>query len=302
MAQVAWQCGIFATREAALTDPQGRVNPYFISRSVIFGELLESEMGPPVGGVPRTSIRVIITTARSNVADAGTVINRDGNPADTDPFPTRTCFLVQNPVSGAYDGSPNPTSDGMTGRFVVFRARNQGNTGEGIATVQADGFVSQRVALRSSGNIGVVSLVRGTDPGLADAGMIPQRNFERDVYPLFTSLYCSTCHSRGQPGFEQSTLRGGRDAGDGGGGVHLDLSGTPDQVYASLMAIDDGAASNCAVQPARLCIASPPDSLVLKKPLRDPAAQAVHALQAFEDTTDPNYQTILQWIEQGASR
>jgi hypothetical protein len=191
----------------------------------------------------------------------------------------------------------------------MFRMRNPSTgTGQGLARVQVTGFVSKSLTLQS-GNIGVVRLQAGMDP----PPEIVTRSFQNDIYPLFNELGCAGCHTPPDgPGFVQSPTRCGQ---------HLDLSASVDKVYASLTAQGDydsgvcdagiaDAAPNAPADggtpcnpPQRICLSSPESSLVLKKPLAAvPPLVPDHPNTSFDGVSDPNYQAILQWIQQGARR
>ena len=270
MAQVAYQCGLFPTLDAALQQG-GFVNTYFTQRSPIFGTLTDTA-GQPLAGVGRAAIKV----------DLGGYTNPNAGDSD----PAKVCFLVRDNTAGQYAGSSNAMSD-ATGRFVVFRNRNLTETGQGLAVVHATGFAPQSVRLRSSGNIGVVTLAQGVD---SSPPAMPL--FATDVYPLFAKLGCKGCHvPPSGPGFLQSAVRGG---------MHLDLSGTPSQVYASLSA---GGVAGCdnAATPQRLCPPLPGASLLLKKPLAETSpTPSDHQVDVFDSVNDPDYKTISQWIANGA--
>lgn len=275
MAQVAYQCGLFASLDAALQQG-GFVNPYFTERSTVFGTLVNAS-GQPVAGVARAAISV----------DLGGYVNPGAG--DTDPNPAKVCFLVRDATSGQYIGSANAASD-ATGRFVVFRLRNNiaGGPGQGLAVVHAIGYAPQSVRLRSSGNIGVVTMTVGVD---TMPPAVPV--FMTDVFPLFAKLGCRGCHFPPTgPGYVNSVVRGG---------MHLDLSGTPAQVYASLSAGGSAGCDNPAT-PQRLCPNAPAASLLLKKPLAEVFPEPTdHQIDGFADSNVPDYRTIFRWIQNGAA-
>ncbi len=64
-------------------------------------------------------------------------LNYNQNQSDTSPYPTTICFLEPDPPTGEYRGvNANKTT---SGRFVVFRARNDLGTGTGMGEVRTRG-------------------------------------------------------------------------------------------------------------------------------------------------------------------
>jgi hypothetical protein len=291
VATVAAQCGIFATMNDALYDknPDGGVseyaNGYFVTRSTIFGELRDGN-GQPVANIPASALHVVL----------GGWTNYAGNPSDTDAHPAKVCFLDVDPTTHTYVGTTG-TKSTATGRFVVFRLRNMATaTGDGPAVVHVKDdtvnppttFAPAPIYLLSSGSLGVVTLTLGPDPD--PPVIIPTRSFATDIYPLFAKLGCRDCHQPGQQGYEMSPPRGPMN-------LHLDLSGSVMNTWTSLQA---GGQANCGdpTMPARVCPSNPPKSLLLQRPLTENPPD--HPNASFDDTSDPDYQKILQWITQGA--
>jgi hypothetical protein len=288
LANVAYQCGLFATAaEAATTlntvSNTRHVNFYFTQRSTVIGTLLGSG-DKPMSGVSRGSIS--ISMAATSMAPFP---NKDTAPTAAEPYPPRVCFLDADQASGQFVGTKADAST-STGKFIVFRVQNTRGTGEGTATVRATGFVSESVILPSTGNIGVVALRQGQDAIPVEMN----RSFERDVYPLFTKYVCIGCHSPGNDGFTMSKPRGAMS-------LRLDLSDTPMNVWLTLTT---GGFMDCAdTTPARVCPPSPDASLLLKKPLAETGdTMQDHANTSFQTTADPDYRIIADWIKQGAMR
>jgi hypothetical protein len=277
MAQVAYQCGIFSTPAAAEMS-MGATNSYFLKRSTIFGKLVDAT-GTPKSGVAKTAITVNIDGWE----------NKDPNPNDSDAQPTKVCFLDAG-SSGTYIGTSSTMSLG-TGVFAVFRVRDPDSPdagtfglGNGIARVQATGFVSQTVNLPASGNIGVVTLPTGQDP---------TPSFQNDVFPIFRALQCSSCHAPGS-----ATADAGVGYADSPQHLDLSLSKTAPQIYQELIAdsvVDGGSCASATPIPI-LCHSMPAMSLLLENLL----GQNNHPEMFVTDTTDTNYQTILRWISAGA--
>lgn len=105
----------------------------------------------------------------------------------------------------------------------------------------------------------------GTDP--LEPGSHPAPTFSRDVYPIFASR-CTPCH---QPG------------------------GIANRPWASPTAADSFAA---LTQFGVLDRTTPSQSRVLLKPLGVLRMGAGFVI--FSDTSDPDYQTLLKWLEAGA--
>lgn len=266
MAKVAYECGLFASLEEAIGN--GAVNTYFTQRSTVFGQLVDSD-GHGVATVSRQAIQVEI---------GGKANSHDNMVADDDPNRAFVCFLDEDPDTGTYVGTTEDFST-ETGRFVMFRARNADGLGQGQAIVRVSGFDDAAVNLKSTGNIGVVELLRNDDP-------IP-RDFAIDVYPIFTSHTCVGCHSNGGP---DSAVNSGFQA---------DWSLSPREVWDNLV----GPGTTCPdpTTPVRVCTDDPEISLLVTRPLTDPPdAPDGHPAEIFPSLDDPSLQIILQWIEQGA--
>jgi hypothetical protein len=283
LANVAYRCGVYMTAaEATMTS--GHLNFDFTTRSTIVGTLLDAG-GHPVAGVSRDAISVSMAATAMALYP-----NTNDNPADNDHgLAAHVCFLGADSTAGQYVGTTSTVST-ATGKFVVFRVRNTRGTGEGTAQVQATGFVSQTVILQSTANLGVVTLSAGQDAVPVEK----VRNFEKDVYPLFTKYTCIGCHSPNNNGFTISMPRGPMS-------LRLDLSDTPTKVWTALTT---GGFTGCeGTTPARVCPPAPDASLLLKKPLAETGGTPPdHANSSFQTTADPDYRIIADWIKQGASR
>ena len=84
--------------------------------------------------------------------------------------------------------------------------------------------------------------------------------------------------------------------------LKADFSGTVDQVYEVLMA-SDGADCTNAATPARVCLAKPEASLLVRKPFEEaPPSLPDHDTAVFASDLDPDYRALLEWIQQGAKR
>ncbi|TET36125.1 MAG: hypothetical protein E3J72_09420 [Planctomycetota bacterium] len=102
----------------------------------------------------------------------------------------------------------------------------------------------------------------GTDTGTGTATM----SFATDIVPIFAAKGCTACH------------------GTSGG---LTLTGTNQEIYDELT----------VENPARVNTGTPDQSLVLTAPL---VGQPGSCDKVFTDTSDADYQKILQWITEGA--
>ncbi|MEM7152756.1 MAG: carboxypeptidase-like regulatory domain-containing protein [Myxococcota bacterium] len=265
MAQVAFECGIFDSLDDAIGV--GAVNTYFIQRSTIFGQLVD-ENGDGVPTVSRAAIS----------AELNGWANFQDNLLDVDTEPAQVCFLEEDAASGTYVGT-DETFSNESGRFVVFRVRNDEGLGQGQLAVRATGFDDAFVTLSSSGNVGVVNLVRNDDP-------IP-RDFAIDIYPVFTTYGCIGCHTAGGP------------PGAVHDGFEADWSLTPRQVWENM--VGPGTVCNDPDDPHRVCTNDPELSLFVTRPLTDaPGEPDVHPIDIFPSIDDPTLQVIIDWISQGA--
>ena len=265
MAQVAYECGLFATLDEAIGGVA--VNPYFIQRSTVFGQLVDSD-GKGIGTVSKAAIRARIDEWA----------NFQDNLLDTDTEPTEVCFLDEDVDSGTYVGTTDNVSND-SGRFVMFRLRNDTGLGQGQLSVSASGFDPDYTTLSSSGNIAVVDMVRNDEP--------ITRDFAIDVYPVFETYGCVACHTAGGP---PGAVRDGFEA---------DWSLTPREVWELLV----GPGTECPDpdNPVRICTDNPEASLFIQRPLTDlPGMPDVHPVDIFPSIEDPMIQVMLDWIEQGA--
>lgn len=107
-------------------------------------------------------------------------------------------------------------------------------------------------------------------------------DFDTQIYPLFLQLAqgglgCQGCH----------TDQYGAPSGG------MNLYGGPEIAYASL---------NPANYPARVNVANPAASYLLKRPLYETNGLQDHPIYAFTDEQDPNYRTVYAWIQEGGQR
>jgi hypothetical protein len=282
LSQVAVDCGIFPDLDTALYGAGGNTtNDYFVTRSVVIGELQSADGGPYTGPpIGPDDISVVL--------DNGTqYVNRSNNPNDTTNTPaTRVCFLDSNTTTGEYVGSASAVSTAAN-RFVMFRVRNAGTAiGNGAAVVHVTGFAPASVYLLASGSVGVVALRVGTDP------KPPATVSFDDVYSLLKTdaLNCvSACHTPPDGvGYQMSMARGPMN-------TKLDLS----TQTAALAALQAGESASCvganASVVARLCPGDPARSLLLTVPLTQSDNRS-HPYPVFDSTSDPNYLLIYQWI------
>ena len=268
LAQVAVDCGIFPTLNDALFEPgTSNVNSYFVTRTTIVGQVLE-ENGSPAA-LDRADITVVINN----------YLNYQANPSDTTNPPAATiCFLEPNVGMGVYQGSNEDHS--TSGRFVMFRARNDIGAGTGMGEVRIPGFPKGSLNVASA-SIGFVRIKLG------DGEPLPARprTFERDVYHYFADKACTTCHKPGAVGVTDSPVRMGYSA---------DWSGTVQNVFDALTVPDmtgcDGAT------PARVCKVKPDASLLYV----NPAGLGTHPGIVLP-SDDPMLAAVLAWITDGAT-
>jgi hypothetical protein len=275
LAKVAFQCGIFASLDKALFQPgtTNTLNNYFLTRATIIGQVVEDDKSP--AKLDRSDISVVIED----------FVNVHQNPADTDALPAATlCFLEPDPTTGEYKGVNE--SQTTSGRFVLFRARNDLGTGTGMGEVRIPGFPPGALAV-SSGSIGFVHIQRGAGTGLPERPL----TFERDVYPFFTKRTCaSDCHRPGGIGYDTAPAR----PGPAGKTYRADWSASADAVFDNLTKPFD---TDCALggdMAARVCRAMPTASLLYRKP----GGLVTHAGLNL-GTKDEMVVAILQWIKDG---
>ena len=286
LAQVSVDCGIFLTINEALFEPGGttNVNPYFVRRSTIIGQVLDANGSP--ASLDRADISILI----------GSFTNFNQNPADTDAFPATLCFLAPNTATGQFKGVTDPVSN--TGRFVLFRARNDLGTGAGSGQVRIPGFPAGDINV-ASGTIGFSHMKVGEGESLPAR----LRTFERDIYHFFrdANYRCAQlCHfpptdpndpDTGGLGWKNAPLREGPNAVF----YRADWSASAQEVYDNLTKPFD---TNCMLggaNVARVCKAKPDESLLYRKP----GGLAMHG--GIEPGTDDLFvKTILQWVTDGA--
>jgi hypothetical protein len=123
----------------------------------------------------------------------------------------------------------------------------------------------------------------GIDGGTvaADDGGAGTVSFSQQVYPIFAKRSCDPCHSGGGPGKDL-------------GGLMLDTGLT--KVFRELtQEISPNSGTT------RIDLKQPAKSLLLTMPLAETPPDK-HPVAPFASTTDPDYQTLLRWIEQGAKQ
>jgi len=267
LAQVAYECGIFGSLEEA--QGGNAINPYFIVRSTVVGRFVDEDGR----GVP-------LISAGALQATLGDWVNFDDNLLDTDARPTQVCFLEEDEETGRIVGTSRTSSD-ESGRFVMFRVRNHDGDGRGPLTVRSPGFDDVVLNLRSTGNIAHVVLKRNDQPIV--------RDFAADVYPIFRTHGCESCHREG--GLAGNVVRNGFPA-------LFTSSLSPWDVWQNIV----GPGLLCADldEPVRVCVDDPERSLLVTLPVRDSDVQDPHPVDIFTSIDDPSLRVVLQWIEQGA--
>jgi hypothetical protein len=287
LGEVAFQCGIFDTLGEAYGASS--INPYFITNSTIVGELVDPDGSPTSEQISRTAVQVRLSG----------YVNLHGG-YEGQVSDTHVCFLDEDPGTGKWRGTTSTFST-ASGRFVMFRVRNNAGTGQGVATVRVKGFDAQTVTV-SSGNIGLVRLVRNTDT--------IQRSFLTDIYPIFSTYGCNACHSPGTAIYDSILVD--RERCDAQSNCYLpDWSADPETVYQNLV----GPGTTCTdptgwtidqelLDGKRVCLNEPEYSLLLKRPIGDeppfPGPADPHPIDIFSTIDDPTATVILEWIEQGA--
>lgn len=308
LGRIAFECmpGSFNDLADAQGTTSGTANTLFLSRSTIFGRLVDLE------GDPLPEISLLSISAK---VDGWT--NTHLNEQETNPPPPQTpeadpatvCWLEEQ-ADGKLHVVPGSLSD--SGLFVMFRVRGGSGLGKGLATVKVAGYDSATVNFESSGNIGYVELARNDES--------VQRDFERDIYPIFSREGCTNCHFDGGPkdtAVPPNTL-GIRD------GFNADWSLSPDEVYDNLT----GPGTTCLTLTGgdttlenRICTDSVLDSLFVRRPTADTnpctdfsecswqenacsgnVCTDIHPVDIFPSIENPTVLAMREWIEQGAMR
>lgn len=183
-------------------------------------------------------------------------------------------FDAAGPYFLASGGTPATGASQTTadGGFVFFNV----STGNVAVQAAAAGFVFQPTAsVIRNGAWSLAYLTgEGSGPGgtptPTPSGTPPPQSFAADVYPIFAAKGCSTqnaCHKSGNPG----------------GNFRLDQAAG--QIHAGVF--------------ARVNLGAPDQSLLLTKPLFE-AVSNHGGGNIFLTNEDPDYKTILYWIQQGA--
>lgn len=166
-------------------------------------------------------------------------------------------------------GATQTTADGG---FVFFNV----STGNVAVQAAAAGFVFLPTASVIRNGAWSLAYLTGDGSGPGGTptptptGTPPPQSFAADVYPIFAAKGCSTqnaCHKSGNPG----------------GNFRLDQAAN--QIHAAVF--------------ARVNLATPDQSLMLTKPLFE-AVPNHGGGNIFLTNEDPDYKTILYWIQQGA--
>lgn len=119
-------------------------------------------------------------------------------------------------------------------------------------------------------------------------------SFVNDVYPIFSERGCVTCHTDCDNG----------DAGPGcvldeeTGSSYADWNLLPDEVYQRLT--ESGVDCSAATTDLRVCTDDPTASLLVVRPLAGVPSDDPHPIDIFASEDDPDLQTIISWIQQGA--
>ena len=309
MSRIAFECmpDSFVDLADAQGTSTGNSNTLFISRSTVFGQLLDAS-GDPLPEISNLAISVELNgwtnTHRSEAETA------PPDPQLPEPDPTTVCWLEEGGDDKLHVVANQQSA---SGRFVMFRVRNGNGVGAGLATVNIVGYDSATVNLSSSGNIGYVEMLRNEES--------VDRDFERDIYPIFTQEGCAGCHTNGGPVVMGMTV-GQRD------GFAADWSLGPDEVYDNLT----GPGTTCETLTGgdttpenRICTDAPGESLFIRRPTAevDPCTDAatdcgwqydqtacetdgtcrdVHPVDIFPSEDNPTVQSMLEWVSQGAAR
>lgn len=120
-------------------------------------------------------------------------------------------------------------------------------------------------------------------------------DFASEVYPIFTSRGCVTCHyacESAMPGV-------GCVLDSATNSFRADWNLPANEVYQNLT----GPGTDCAepaTDPLRVCVNDPTASLLVVRPLAGVPAGDPHPVEIFPSEDDPDLVTIINWINQGA--
>jgi hypothetical protein len=143
--QIAKDCGAIAPDASATT-----IDAYFNQRST-----LVVDAGPDALGTRREQVRVRMTrTEPGNVMTEWQ--NSDPSPSDSDPNPTRVCFLDTGPAGEVRGSSAEAATE--LGQFVMFRVRNFEGTGDGVAEVELPGGGNASIRFTGAGQTALVRI------------------------------------------------------------------------------------------------------------------------------------------------
>jgi len=205
------------------------------------------------------------------------VVDADGNPAEGVPA---EAFQVPEGARGPFFLDANqaaaPTATATTSSGLVLFAELE----PGVASLAGQSDSSYALAIPSAPVADdTVSYVEAVASGEIVA--VPRSvSFETDVAPIFESRGCLGCHST----FGIGRILGG-----------LTLNGRVSRVYDEVV---NEVSRNHGI--TRVDLQTPEASLILTMPsFEDPPD--IHPFATFTGPSDPDYQTILAWIREGAS-
>lgn len=208
----------------------------------------------------------------------GRAIDEAGNPRAGVPA---TAFEINNaePLVGPFfldaERRPAPDLDATSASgWVVFFEVPPGQVA--VTAAPGSGFTMLMAASPSAPT--VVTLA---DIVVTDGALVRPRNisFTADVIPIFDGRGCAACHSGGGSG---------RDLGD------LTLDGSAKLIHGEL--VEEISPLHLVTRIDRVAAAA---SLLLTMPSREDPPDA-HPNVTFLSPDDPDYLTILVWIEEGA--
>ena len=176
-------------------------------------------------------------------------------------------------LDDAMDPDPVATETSASGYMLFF------DLTPGVVTMGPAQGSDTNVAMSDAPIAGTTvtlaqAVVGGEDP------VLPENvSFANDVAPIFTRRGCQSCHDGGGIG---------KDQGD------LHLNGAVEKMYREI--VEEISPTHGVT---RVDLAEPAASLLLTMPSReDPPDQ--HPNITFANALDPDYLTILVWIQEGA--
>lgn len=177
-----------------------------------------------------------------------------------------------------------PATTTSTSGYAVFFDVPEGQVTI-AAPVGAGATLTVPLTPAEPGSVSVVDAVYATGEGTRPSTV----SFSQQVLPIFASRACTTCHSELVVPTEEDPVVVPADG-------NLDLATAPSIIYDQV-----AVQISPRYREARINKLVPADSMLIALPLPDaPGLPDNHPIDVFTGPADPDYQTILVWIEEGA--